>query len=108
MCPTPGTAAGTVRNLRVKPAALLGIDDAILGTRHDNNWHCQFLIAVPHGDCAWNHGDAVLDFSARICPGRNDMFGEEPIVKLAGTGSGANIPLSSSGCTNLPRSGEIE
>ena len=28
--------------------------------------------------------------------------------KLVGTGSGANIPLSSSGCTSLPSKGEIE
>ena len=98
----------TVRNLLVKPARLFTIDDAILGARHDNNRHHQFLISMPHRDGARDHGYTILTISARICPGRNDMFGVGPLLKLVGTGSGANIPLSSSGCTSLPSKGEIE
>jgi hypothetical protein len=36
----------TMRNLVVEAAGLLAIDDTVLRTRHDNNWQCQFLIAV--------------------------------------------------------------
>ena len=35
------------------------------------------------------------------------MSGAEPDAKLAGTGRGANIPLSSRGCNSLPSSGEM-
>src|SRR5512144_1338843 len=56
----------TLRNLRVKAARLLSIDDTILRARHDNNWHCQFLIAMPHREGAGNHGDTVLAFRADL------------------------------------------
>ena len=56
----------TVRNLRVKPSRLPSIDDTILGARHDNNWHRQFLIAVPHRDGTWDHSDAVLTLRADL------------------------------------------
>ena len=56
----------TLRNLRVKAARLLGINDTILRARHDNNRHCQFLIAVPHRDGTWDHGDAVLTLRADL------------------------------------------
>jgi hypothetical protein len=36
-------AEDTVRNLRVKPAGLLGIDDTILRTRHDPEHRCFSL-----------------------------------------------------------------
>jgi len=56
----------TVRNLHVKPSRLLSIDDTILGARHDNNRHRQFLIAVPHRDGTWDHCNAVLTLRADL------------------------------------------
>ena len=56
----------TMRNLGVEAAGLVAIDDAILRARHDNNWQCQFLIAVPQRDGARNHGDAVLTLRADL------------------------------------------
>ena len=39
----------TMRNFLVKPNGLAVLYDAILRTCHDNDWHRQFLIAMPHG-----------------------------------------------------------
>jgi hypothetical protein len=57
-----------VRNLRVKPGRLLGTDDTILGAGHNDNWDCQFLIAVSHREGTRNDGDAVLTLRASFRP----------------------------------------
>src|SRR4051794_9634516 len=44
--------------------------------------------------------------SALICKGRTAMPRSKPCWKRSGTGSGANIPLSSSGKVAAPNSGE--
>ena len=39
----------TVRNFFVKPNGLAVLYDAILRACHDNDWHRQFFVAMPHG-----------------------------------------------------------
>ena len=39
----------TVRKLLVKPNGLAVLYDTILRACHDDDWHRQFLIAMPHG-----------------------------------------------------------
>ncbi len=56
----------TLRDLRVKSSGLLVVDDTILCTRHDDDWHRQLLIAVLHGDRARDHCHAVLTLRADL------------------------------------------
>ena len=44
--------------------------------------------------------------SARICDGRTAMPYGNPSLKRSGTGSGANMPLTTSGMSAAPSSGE--
>jgi hypothetical protein len=44
--------------------------------------------------------------SARICDGRTAMPAEKPSLKRSGTGSGENMPLTSSGSSAAPNGGE--
>ena len=66
----------------MKPGRLLGIDNTILGARHNDNWDRQFLIAVSHRKGARNHGDAVLTLRADL-PGSYRHFEVEPFAKRA-------------------------
>ena len=53
------TVAGTI-------GVALDVLDTILGAGHNDNWHCQFPIAMPHREGAGNHGDTVLAFRADL------------------------------------------